>query len=565
MSDGHRAGTQSLDDMIIINGDVWTMDSKCPRADAVSISGGRIVAVGSQGHCRSLVQPDALVIDAKQQSVIPGLVDGHAHMDREGLKAELPSLSSCTSITQIKEHIQQLVAAAQPGEWIVTMPLGVPPEFKGMPAGLAEGRWPTRWDLDEVAPDNPVYIKSIWGYWRHTLPLVSIANSRALALAGIDGQTPVPFPTVEIELDKSSSEPTGVFIENNFIPIVEFTLMRCAPRFSANQRLSGLKRSLEIYNSFGTTCVYEGHGVADEVISAYQKLREEGPLSVRSHLVLSPRWRGATSDTVTECLGDWLGWLRRRGLGDDTLRIQGIYAELGVTAENDLRAEAAKDYTGWAGFYYDAGLPPDALNTLLEEAAAADIRVSGIGIDMLPAFAHADRRASISNSRWVIEHISWVSPEQIAMARDLGVVMTTHTNRYIWKEGSKLLDQSPKRDPNELVPLRRLKEAGVPVCLATDNVPPSLFHPLTHAVTRKSRDGRLIAQDQALSMTEALECNTSGGAYLCFAENQRGTIRAGFDADIAVLDRAIEDSTTKALADTCATTTIVGGNIVYQC
>lgn len=564
MSDVRQNRNWQNDELIIVNGDIWTLDDACPRAEAVAISGGRIAAVGSSEHCRMFVGPDTPVLDAGQQTVIPGLVDGHAHMDREGLKAELPSLADCTSIAEIKARIRQLVAAAQPGDWIVTMPLGTPPEFRGMPEGLAEGRWPTRQDLDEVAPDNPVYIRSIWGYWRHTLPLVSIANSRALAIAGIDAHTQSPFPTVEIQLDTDSGEPTGVFIENNFMPIVEFTLMRCAPRFSADQRLSGLKRSMAIYNSYGTTAVYEGHGVADEVLSAYQSLRADGPLPVRSHLVLSPRWRGATSETVRHCLSDWLGWLRWRGLGDDSLCVQGLYAEPGITAENDLRAEAGGCYTGWAGFYYDSGLPPEALNVLMEEAAAAGIRISGMGIDMLPAFARAHRRASISASRWVIEHISWVSPEQIDMARELGVVMTTHTNRYIWKEGSKLLDQSPDRDPNELVPLRRLLEAGVPVCLATDNVPPSLFHPLTHAVTRTSRDGRAIAPEQALSLTEALQCNTRNGAYLCYAEQRRGTIKPGFDADIVVLDQRFEDPPSETLRGARATATIVGGKVVYR-
>jgi predicted amidohydrolase YtcJ len=551
-------------DLIIANGDIWTLNEALPAADAMAISSGRVVAVGSLDHCRQSMPPGTPEYDARGNSVIPGLVDGHAHMDREGLKAELPSLSGCTSIAEIKESIRQLVAAARPGEWIVTMPLGTPPDFRGMPESLAEGRWPTRWDLDEVAPNNPVYIKSIWGYWRHTLPLVSIANSKALEIAGIKAGTAPPLPTVEIEKDEKSGEPTGIFIENNFMPIVEFTLMRCAPRFSASQRLSGLKRSMAIYNSFGTTGVYEGHGVANEVLSAYQSLRDAGPLPVRSHLVLSPRWHGATAETVQACLSDWLGWLKRRGLGDDTLRVQGIYAEPGITEENSLRAEAGGCYTGWAGFYYDAGLPPDALNVLMGEAAAAGIRVSAMGIDMLSAFACIEPRPSIAAHRWVIEHIAWVSPDQIAMARDLGIVMTTHTNRYIWKEGPLLLEQSPDRDPNELVPLRRLLDAGVPVCLATDNVPPSLFHPLSHAVSRMSRDGRPVAPDQAITLTEALNCNTRTGAYLCFAEQRRGAIEPGFDADIVILDKNLHDISLTELADTKASKTIVAGKTVYQ-
>lgn len=554
----------AIESLLIVNADVWSLDDTPVAGEAITIRDGRIAAVGSRQHCESETGPATSVIDAGGHSVIPGLVDGHAHMDREGLKGEIPSLAGCRSISDVKEKIRALVQKAEPGEWIVTMPLGAPPDFSGMPDALGEGRWPTRHDLDEVAPDNPVYIRAIWGYWRHTLPLVSIANSRALEIAGIDRNTPAPFPGIEIEHDSASGKPTGVFIENNYMPLVEFTLMKCAPRFSAAQRLAGLSRSMAIYNGFGTTAVYEGHGVADEVLAAYQGLRETGPLPVRSHLTLSPRWGGATADTVRECLGEWMSWLRRRGLGDDYLRVQGLYTEPGITAENSLRATEGGSYTGWAGFYYDAGLPPEALGVLMEESAMAGIRVSGIGLGMLDGYVKAHRRASIAEARWVVEHISWVSPEEIDIARDLGVVMTTHTNRYLWKEGPMLLAQSPDRDPNELVPLRRLRDAGVPVCLATDNVPPSLFHPISQAVNRLGRNGSPVAPEQALSLEEALQSSCRNGAYLCFAEDRRGMLRPGMDADVVILDRSIRKDDVSDIASTTAETTIVGGKIVHN-
>ena len=111
---------------------------------------------------------------------MPGLFDGHAHMDREGLKLKWPSLAGARSIDDILQIVDGLARRAAPGEWIVTMPIGEPPLYEGVPDTLAEKRWPTRHDLDRVAPDHPVYIRAIWGHWRNTLPLVSIANTRAL-------------------------------------------------------------------------------------------------------------------------------------------------------------------------------------------------------------------------------------------------------------------------------------------------------------------------------------------------------------------------------------------------
>src|SRR5262249_27942594 len=172
-------------DLILFNGRIVTLDSALRVAEAVAVTADRITEVGGSADLRRLAGADARLVDLKGRAVIPGLVDGHAHMDREGLKTLYPSLAGARSIDDVLQRIEALVKAAAPGDWIVTMPLGDPPYYFDVPGNLREKRFPTRRDLDRVAPRNPVYIRSIWGYWRHTLPLVSIANSDALRLAGI--------------------------------------------------------------------------------------------------------------------------------------------------------------------------------------------------------------------------------------------------------------------------------------------------------------------------------------------------------------------------------------------
>src|SRR5262249_8426789 len=152
--------------------------------------------------------------------VIPGLTDAHAHLDREGLKLVYPSLAHCRSIVEIQNVIRRLAAARPPGEWIVTMPVGGPPFYIDPPSSLSEKRWPTRADLDAAAPDHPVYIRGIWGYWNRP-PVHSIANSAALRATGISRATAAPSG-IEIARD-ATGEPTGLFIEHNLIQIVEFT------------------------------------------------------------------------------------------------------------------------------------------------------------------------------------------------------------------------------------------------------------------------------------------------------------------------------------------------------
>ena len=146
-------------DCVLVNGRIVTLDSARPRATALAVAGDRIVAVGGDREIRRLRDRRTKVVDLRGATVVPGLVDAHAHLDREGLKYLYPSLARCRSISDVQAVIRRLATARPRGEWIVTMPVGTPPFYMDAPAGLREGRWPTRADLDAAAPDHPVYIR----------------------------------------------------------------------------------------------------------------------------------------------------------------------------------------------------------------------------------------------------------------------------------------------------------------------------------------------------------------------------------------------------------------------
>ena len=186
-------------DLVLKNAKIITVDASFTIAQAIAIAGDRIVAVGPEPAMAAHTAPETRVIDLKGKTVVPGLIDGHAHMDREGLKGVYPSLAGTRSIRDIQDRIADLARTAKPGEWIVTMPIGDPPYYWDVPESLAEKRWTTRQELDAPAPNNPVYIRPIWGFWRHMLPLVSCANTEALRRAGITRDTVPPVETVKIE------------------------------------------------------------------------------------------------------------------------------------------------------------------------------------------------------------------------------------------------------------------------------------------------------------------------------------------------------------------------------
>ena len=551
-------------DLAVMTGKVVTLEANDRIVSALAIGGGRILAVGSDAEIRALCGDDTRRIDAAGRLVVPGLIDGHAHMDREGLKERLPSLAGCRSIDDILQRIEELVRKTPPGEWVVTMPIGEPPFYEDVPGVLAEGRFPTRRDLDRVSPSHPVYIRPIWGHWRNSLPLVSVANSQALALAGITRDSQPTAPSIQIDHEADGGEPSGIIYEFTYKPLAEKTLMSVIPRFSLDDRIAGLRRSMEVYNGTGTTSVFEGHGIAGEVLAAYQTLHREGPLPVRASLMFSPAWPSADTESVTDLLVDWGRWLAGRGLGDNQLRVAGLYTESDYSEENRLRALCGP-YTGWAGFNFDAALPEDIMVEMMVEAARAGIRVGSFSPDLLRLYEKVDARAPIADQRWIMEHVGVIDSDDIARIRDLGLVLQAYSNKYIWQDGEQLRAELGEAGASQVLPMRDLLDAGVHVSLATDNVPPTLFVPIWHVVARRTAGGdRVLAPDQAISRLEALACASREGAWLSFEEDFKGTLEPGKAADLAILNGDLLTVEEDHIPEIVADLVITDGRIVFE-
>ena len=551
-------------DLIVTGGKVVTLDPAGTIAEAIAIKGERILAVGRTQAIAEFVSPQTQQINAAGRLVVPGLIDGHAHMDREGLKDTLPSLAGCRSINEICERIRHLAEETPPGDWIVTMPVGEPPFYQDVPELLGEGRFPDRHDLDRAAPDHPVYIRAIWGHWRNTLPLVSIANTRALERAGITSATQSPSANIYIEAISPGGQLTGRFFEALYKPLVEKTLMACIPRFTLEQRITGLQRSMQVYNGYGTTSVFEGHGVAGEVLAAYQHLRAAGPLPVRANLMFSPAWPNVDAAAVKDLLLDWGRWLAGRGLGDEYLRMAGLYTEADYSEENRLRALCGP-YTGWAGFNFDAALPEEVMVEMMVEAARAGIRVGSFDVNILDLYEKVDAKVPIGEQRWIVEHVGVIDADQVRRLRDLGVVLQAYTYKWIYQDGEALRRRLGPDGEETVVPMRDLIDAGVHVSLATDNVPPTLFVPISQVVGRRTEGGdRPIGAGQAISRVEALAAASREGAWLSFEEIEKGTLEVGKFADLAILSEDLLTVEEEGISAITSDVTITGGKVVHR-
>jgi predicted amidohydrolase YtcJ len=527
---------------------------------ALAVAGGRVVATGGRGEVRRWRGRGTRVVSLRGATVVPGLVDAHAHLDREGLKSIYPSLARCRSIADIQAVIRRLAAGREPGEWIVTMPVGAPPFYQDPTGGLAERRWPTREDLDRAAPDHPVYVRGIWGYWNRP-PVHSIASSRALALAGVTRDT-VPPKGVEIVKD-AAGEPTGLFVEHNLIQVLEFTLLRAVPRFTHADRLRALRESVSRYAMRGVTAVYEGHGVAPELLRVFRESHAAGALALRCTLAVSPTWAAAEAARAIPELAAWAGG---RGIGDDCLRVGGICLHYGGDAEVARVLHASQPYTGWAGFVESAN-DPTAYREQAELAARHGLRVGTLATRCLPevldVWEAVARRHPIRDLRWVLVHLNAATPEQLARIRRLGAVATTNPISYLYRSaGDEVARLGGAAD--QLLPHRSLAGHGIAFGIATDNKPADPWMAFAAVVARRDmRTGAVVGERERLTRAQALGALTRGGAFVTFAERERGRLSPGWAADLAVLEHDPLTAPLETLVGQTARMTMVAGEVVW--
>ena len=543
-------------DLAIVDADVVTLDPDHPRAGAIGIQGGRVACVGDDAEVLASASDGTRVIRAAGAMVVPGLVDGHAHLDREGLRDLYPAMTGLPTVDAVLDRIERLVAVTPPGEWLVTMPLGDPPYYEG------EQPFPTLEQLDRVSGSTPVFIRPIWGYWRHRLPLRSMLNSEALRRLGPDALDQVATWS-DVEVDPATGRPTGRIDERTFEPTLELLLPGGAGRFDGETRRRGIVRASAHYASTGTTGVYEGHGAAAEVSAAYRAVRETGEPVVRARLPLSLPWADLTPAARADLRRGPVDAVARGGDGDDLVRFQGVSLGTPHDSPGSAVRRAARPYTGWAGFDPGSWLPEDELVDELVACARAGVQVAAMTPDMLGVFSRVDAIAPIGRLRWVIGHVNVLDRADVSTIRRLGLAVTTHTNRYLFKEGA-LGQERAESSGGRVVPLRSLLDAGIPVSLGTDNVPTSLLGPIRHVVDRTTRDGAVVDAEQAISRLEALRCATVGGAWLSFDETWRGRLAPGWAADLAMLTDDLLAVPGPALPEVRSMLTVVDGRVVHE-
>jgi predicted amidohydrolase YtcJ len=531
-------------DLVLTHATVYTMDAKRPRAEAVAVREGKIVAVGTDAEIRALVGPKTRVVDLAGKALIPGFQESHGHLLGVGQQRMNVDLRGTTSYRQVIERMAPALKASKPGEWVVGR-------------GWHEGKWtetssatvrgfPTHQALSAVSPDNPVYLVRADGH-------AILVNAKAMAVAGVGRDTPVPAGG-EIIRD-SAGAPTGVLVDN------AKDLVHVPPP-SAAQKERALDLALEECLSLGIT-TFDDAGADLETIELYRRRADQGRLTVRVYAMIAG--------------GQLLRRFDRpeidRGNGFFTLRSVKLYADGALGSRGAALLEPYADDPKNQGLLVT---PPEALLEATRYAVGHGFQVATHAIGdrgnrvILDVYEKALREhPEIKDARLRIEHAQILDAGDIPRFAALGVIASMQgihaTSDRPWAGDRLGMD----RVTEGAYVWQKLFRSGARIVNGTDAPVEDLsaIKSFYASVTRQDEAGNPpggFDPDQRMSREQALSSYTRDAAYGNFTEAVNGTIEVGKRADLVALTRDIMSVPDPEIVKAEVAFTIVGGRVLYE-
>lgn len=536
-------------DLILLNGNIRTLDPQRPHARAIGIRGGQIIAVGKNDEIFALAGQNTERVELNGRLAIPGLMDSHFHFYDWAMGRQQLNLAQVNSLDELLDQVVLTAEQLPQEKWVLGQ-------------GWNESDWPEhtmprRDRLDAVAPSHPVAL------WRCDLHLVSV-NSRALELAGIDESTPDP-PDGVIEKD-SSGRPTGILRE-----LAPNLVKAVIPPPSADELVAAMRDGITHLHTLGLTAVHDARLMGGlegaSALKAWQLLNEKGKLDLRC-------WVSLAGERLQEAIALGL----RTGLGDERLRIGHVkyFADGGMGARTAWMLEP----------YLDAeyGMPLGSMTELRQNIAAAEnaglaVMVHAIGdranraiITILEELADSRSKATQRSSLppalpHRIEHTQMIRSEDIQRLAKLKVAACVQPHNMILD--INMIDESVGERGRWTYAYKEMLAAGIPVLFSSDApvCDPSPLVGIHAAVTRQRRDGTPEDgwyPEQRISVEDAVRGYTTVPAAFYGQSGKMGTLTAGKRADMIVLDRDIFEVDPMEIADARVEMTIFDGRIVYR-
>lgn len=551
-SPGNEPSAETAD-KIFINGKILTVDAKNSVAHAVAIKNGRIIEVGNVQDILKLGSKETIVVDLQGKVLIPGFIDGHSHFMGWGrsksANVAAPPVGKVHNIPELVREIQQFKTEKKvsEGEWISA--------FGYDQDQLEEKRHPTKEDLDAAFPNNPVTLTHVSGH-------MTVANSLALKLSGIDASTPDPAGGVIVR-QKDSKEPTGLLQE---------TAARLLKREqkeppTLEEKLHDLKEQQLLYASNGITTAQDGS-------TSFESLELLRTASEKDELIIDiealPAY--ASLDRVIGNPAYKFGVLQRH------LKLAGTK----VVADGSPQGRTAFftkaylvdvpgcNHSECKGF---SNVTQEQLNEAVIKAFKNNIRPfihcnGDATIDMyVQALDNANKELQTTSAdrRPVTIHSQFVRADQLDAYKRLGVIPALFSNHAFFWGDTHIKNLGVER-ASFLSPLKSAARKGIIATNHTDYgvTPLNQLFLLWTSVVRQSRSGTVVGSDERLTPIEGLRAITINGAYQYFEENEKGSIEKGKLADFVILSDDITAIDPQKIKDVRVLETIKEGKTIFK-
>ena len=529
-------------DLVFLNGTVITIDAAQPAGEAVAVVGKRIVRVGSNDDVRAEIGPGTRVVDLAGRALLPGFNDNHTHPISYGIGLGLIDVRSAVipTLAGLQNAFRAAAANGAAGRdgWL----LG-----RGYDdSRLDVQRHPSRQELDEATGGRPALLTRTCGH-------LAVANSAALARAGITRETPNP---VGGQIDRNGQgEPTGLLRETA-IRLVQEQI----PRTTRTQMKDALRAAGKRFLAYGITSVGEAAIRTSDELAAYQELAAAGELPVRVYTMM----------LIDETLEALAGLGMRTGWGDAWLRIGP--AKLFQDGSGGGRTAAmTTDYVNDPGNRGITIYDQEGLNQRFARVHAAGFQLAAHAIGdraitmILDAYEHALSQAPKLDHRFRIEHCGMCTPEIIDRLARLQVVAVPQPN-FIYELGDSYIRNFSEEQLALSYPGRTWFDRGI-VAVGSSDVPVvdcNVLMNLRSAVTRLTASGQRMGPNQGVTIDEALRMFTLHGAFASFEEREKGSITAGKLADLVILSGDPRAMPAEELPSLSVEMTVVDGRVAYE-
>jgi predicted amidohydrolase YtcJ len=548
-------------DYVFRNGAVYTVDAEKPWAQAVAVSHGEIVYVGSDDAVKPYVGGKTQVVDLHQGMLLPGFIDSHTHLHGATALLDVPMTLRGRPPEEVLASVRKYVAE-HPGKKMITGRGFIVETF--LPNG------PDKRMLDPIIPDVPAVMSSVDSHFMWV-------NSKTLELAGIIADTPDPEPGVSwFQRYPGSREPTGYVIEGAAMHMIVDALEKKGFQFESRERYyEGLSLGLPMLAAAGITSLYDAGGDVQMLYPALRDLESKGKMPVRVFGSVFWGSKSPSGDTIKDFAA------ARQEYHSDTLRFAMIKVAIDGSDNNhtafmlDPYADAP-DLLGTP--IYTQAQFDDIMRKV--EAAKFDLHVHVVGDgairEALNSIEMIEKEAGPRDRRIALAHVNIIHPDDIARFRDLGVIWNS-TPSWSMMTPRNITIGKAMGEPRFSERFHRFQtpaSEGVIMNIGSDFAtlqPGAVYKPLDHLEIGHTRqalgDPNFEMMPEAKergSLTELIRAYTINGAYMLRMEDKIGSIRVGKRADLVALGKNLFEVSPYAIHTVPVRMTMVDGKVTYQ-